>query len=259
MNKWKYALRIGIAELISLISIYYVISFTRKVPASYSVFTLLGGALFNSKSSILTLLFALLPTFLLSFFLVSYIEDDYSNCCVYIFTRTTSRFSWFVKKAIGLLGWIFTFYLLEYFLLFIFVKVNVITVDFEATIILSLSTLPFNVLSLFMLLLPINLLAVKVGTVISYLIGISTYLLLLIAGIFSSSEISSLLPVSQGMYAWHQTPFVLQQNYMQITPLPNFNVCFSLIYMIIAITVEIVIGIFLINKMDLLTVPEGEN
>ncbi len=259
MNNRKYASRISVIELISLLPTLYIIGSTKSKPASYSVYALLSGVLLNSKFGIFTMLFALLPTLLLVFCLVEYIQDDYSTCCVYIFTRTESRFKWFAKKAVSLFAWIIIFYLFEFCLLFIAIKANGVTVDFAATLAIFAWTLLFNTLTMFMFLLPMNLFAVKAGSVISYFTGIGIYLLLLCTAMYVSPVISRLLPISQGMYAWHQTPWAAQQNFMNISPLPGFNVWFSLIYLIIVIAIEIIICMFMIKRMDLLSMTEGEN
>lgn len=259
MNRRKYALKIAVAELISLLSAFYTVSSTKTYPASYSVFGLFSGVLVNSKFGILTLLFVLFPTLLLYFCLVEYMQDDYAICCVYIFTRSANRAKWFIKKAAGLFCWIIIFYSAEFLLLLFVAALSGSVIDFPAAVSVFLWTLLFNTLAAFMLLLPMNLLALKAGTVISYFVGIFVYLFLLVTAMYGSAALSRWLPASQGMYAWHQTLFTEIQSKFDVGPLLGFNVWFSVAYMLIVVAAEMIIGVVIIKRMDLLSVPEGEN
>lgn len=222
-------------------------------------FNSLGGGIFNKDFSIMGVIFLEFPLLMLCFFAAGFMLEDYSASCIYVFTRSKSPARWLVKKVWQLFLLDFCFYLLLFAALYVslpFRKMRILPATFpQSAVILLLS-----VLCTYMILLPINLLALRLGTVKAYLIGIAAYVFLLAAGIYSPPAVSKWLPVSQGFYAWHTPLWFAKGSKLksQIT-LPGFRLEYSILYIIIVILIEIIVGLYILTKSDLLTAPEGEN
>lgn len=257
MNNRRTAVRVVLAAALSCVIVLYL-CFSLPMSTSDSILNALGGAMLSRKMNARSLIISLFPIFILCFLLADYLQSDFAACCVYIFTRARSRFGYTAKRIPALLGWISIFYLL----LFIVVLFSLPARGFALTASLvreSLLVLTFDVLSAFMLLLPLNLLAVKLGSVRAFLICFGLYLGFLLTGIFSPPAVSMTLPFSQGNYAWHQPMWFASSPKESVCAIPGFSLAYSLVYMTVTIWIEIFISVLAINRLDLLSMPEGEN
>jgi hypothetical protein len=257
MSSRKYLRRIFIAAAISSIVVIYF-SYSHQLTASDTFLYAFGGALLGKGMDSVGMIYFILPVFILCFFVTEYIQSDFVVSCVYVLTRSGSRLDWIFKKVLGLLIWIAVYYLIVFAAIFATLACRGIQLTFTLAAEVAMVML-FELLSSFMLLLPANLVAVRLGAVKAFLICVGGYLALLLAGIYTSSAISILLPFSQGLYAWHQPLWFAKAPEEAGRIITGFSPIYSIAYMTVAIIFEIITGVFLMNRMDLLSVPEGEN
>lgn len=263
MNNRKYIIRVLFSVAISLLVAFSVITYSggpTKGESSTDILLLaFGGALLNKQNTIANILLGILPTFAITYFFATYIVDDFSSYCIYIFTRSESRLRWIMKKIAGLFLNIILFYIINFIATFFLLSANGFSSHLDINSSLCGLLLILNTLSVFMLLFPMNLLAIKRGAVQSFIICISFYLILIITGIYSMPALSTCLPFSQGNYAWHQPLWISKVPNGEACVIKNFSLSFSLCYLLIVNAIEIFIGILIIKNKDLLIGSEGEN
>lgn len=254
----KFTLLMLIAAVVSsTVEIFFTVSW--HINGAEVFFDCFGGAQLSKSLEILALIYFLLPTLLLCFVTAGFMQEDYSTCCIYVFTRSENPTRWLLRKALRLFAQDLCFYLLLFAAVLVSLPIRGMTVT--PTLILQASAILFlSALCAFMILLPINLMALRLGTVKAYLIGIAAYVFFLMVGIYSPIGVSKWLPVSQGLYAWHTPLWFMSGSELksQIT-LPGFRLEYSILYIIIVILIEIIVGAYILTKSDLLTAPEGEN
>lgn len=259
MNRHKYIFRVFIAAAIAMITVLYTLEFSEKPTMGLVLANAYGGGLLDKKNTVISLMASILPVFTLCFFMSNYIADNFASGCIYIFTRSRSRVKWIAEKTVNLFLFTAAFYVICLsFALVITVcwgiKINPLSaLGFYVVILL------FDTLSTFMIILPLNLLSIRVSSVISFLICMGTWLLFLVVGIFASPRLSVLLPFSQGNYVWHQ-PLWLSQTVKGLNcSIEGFSLTYSLLYMVAIVVIEVCASALIMNKMDLLGGPEGEN
>jgi len=263
MNKRKYFRRTLFAIVLSsIVEIYFSYTWraipAQKLNASDAILYAFGGALLGKGIAFNFIIYYLFPILILCFFLTDYVQSDFTVSCVYIFTRSKSRCQWILKKISGLLWWVTGYYV------FVLAAIMISYVCRgeempKALVAEVIMVMIFDILSTFMILLPMNLFAVRMGTVKSFLICFGGYAVLLLTGLYSPPVISKLLPFSQGNYAWHQPLWFAQAPMKSDCTIAGFSIIYSIVYMFIAILVEISFGVLFMKRIDLLSVPEGEN
>lgn len=204
MNMPRYAPRALGAGLLVLFPLFSMLPFLKARSAADGVLALLGGGLAGPGSDFLRLLLTLFPTLLLFYLLIDFMQVDFAADCAYVFTRSGRRSRWLASKAAGLLAWIVVFVIWEYLLLLALDLTNGIPAAFPGTARVFLCALLLDALSSFLFLFPMCLAAIRLGTVIPYVLGITLYALLL--GAILAPQTARWLPVAQGFLAWHDTP-----------------------------------------------------
>ncbi|HBI05422.1 MAG TPA: hypothetical protein DDY49_15510 [Paenibacillaceae bacterium] len=204
------------------------------------------------------LLFWLLPMVFLLYFLGDDMASDFGRNAVYIFTRTHQRKIWFLAKSLSLFFYIFLYYFVQFFVLWIIASVyGLHLVNSEEGIFVILSMLILLILQSFIVLLMINLLALRTTQIIAYTIVFAGY----IASLFFSNFLYEIqwcigiikwLPFTQGIFSWHNgipssvIAFIVTDFHLQ-----NFSVLFSIIYQVVITTLLIILGTHKIEDMDI--------
>jgi hypothetical protein len=243
------------AAIAALCTLVILLGFTRS--ASEMLLITFGGGLINRNGTMLGITMGIFPAFIASFFFADYLARDFSNACVYIFTRSKSRLGWVLKKIAWLFLYTGLYWLID--ILFGFLALAITHKPLPAALLPeAIMLLLFNTLAAFMLLLPVNLLAVRFGTVKAFVPCFGVYAMLVIAGVYAPPSVSRWLPFSQGFYAWHDPLwFARPPKFVQCT-VRGLSPAFSLIYMAAAILIEIGVAVAYMQRIELLDSKEGE-
>jgi hypothetical protein len=227
----------------------------------------LGGGAFatdGSAPSIIAVLSCAAPTFVFCYLFSDFLSEDLGRAGVYIFTRTAKRGAWLRTRLLQLGGFVCA-YALFYCLLagiLLFFSEAVSNVIPGATALQSwqlaldflLPAMGVNTLMLLALLIPICVFAIPLNPLACFMVIMAPYFasLLLCASALHgmAATLVSLLPTTQGVFAWHDTPFtrmMLNQGVIE-----GFSLAYSSGYLLVLLALETAISAAYIKRIELL-------
>lgn len=207
---------------------------------------------------ILPVIMKLLPQIVLVYILGSYIYDDLRKTGIYIFTRTDGKRKWLLSKISYLFRYVVIFYSIQYMILFFigkFFSYNISSYEIKSL----LQIFMLVILESFLFILCVNILSLFIGNSQSVLIllcfNIGNILLL---GFFyefflEKIDIAKALPFIQGIYSLHTDSVNFFEAYnIEVHKFSNFNIITSIIYLLILIIIISILGIYRIEKQDII-------
>lgn len=194
----------------------------------------------------------LVPQIVLVFILADYMLKDLTICSVYVFTRTNKRKQWFFRKAFELFLFAFLFYLFQFMTLFSIGQVAKLAVfDIFGLINLMANELILLVLISFIYIFTVNILSLKIGIKYSFLTIILIIALSPLLA-FANTNMLKYIPISNFMLIWHDSENLLPYRDLIGDYIPNFTITFSISYALILILLLIIIGIKMIESLEIM-------
>ena len=247
--------RLGIALLISLVPVVLLIQRTQEMSIGDILAVLFGGALLEQKISVFFFFVCLAPHIFLFGALSNYFQHDFSICCCYVFTRNASRKKWLMKRIFSLILLIGLYYVV---LIGAAIGISVlygVNVCWNISFICFLLLLMMlNTLSDALFLLPISLLAIRCTPNLSFLAGCMIYLFVnvLMRSLIVHQQLllAGLLPTAQPLLFLHKPLRLIElQQSGQALQIPY---AFSIGYLLLLLFAEAVLGLRMIQHMDLI-------
>jgi hypothetical protein len=232
--------------------------------ASYTILQVLGGGIFAASGfglSIFALVFCSIPPFVFCYLFADFFYIDFERTAAYIFSRTEKRGKWLAIKLVHLSVYVFAYSLLTAvisFCLISFSNGHNYSASFASESVnifeFLVPMVTLNALSLLILLIPINILAVRYNLIFCFVTVMAIYLISLVYSASVSADISSLLiqllPTTQGVFVWHDTE--VTQTLFGQDVISGYSLLQSYLYLFVVIIAWSLLSLFVIKRMDLL-------
>ncbi|OXM16589.1 DUF2705 family protein [Paenibacillus herberti] len=205
----------------------------------------------SNVQNVIPVLIWMLPLLVLNFILGDYIDKQLNQHAVYIFTRTEKRKEWLTAQAISLFSYVIYFHILLQVFLVTFGYVSgfraLSPITMWGNVVLGMITFFLsNILAVFI----INLLSLRMNTVPSaaFIIAYQSVVLYL-SGIMlknssSSYDLIKWFPLTQGVQGWDGYAE------MRVSEFSLEGSLFALVYLVTALLIVYLIGLFVIQKRD---------
>lgn len=259
----KQALRLAFVFALSVICLLMAAPLSERVSAEGYVLFVQGGALYSPDAYPPSLILGTLPVLVLCYLFADFLAEDIDRAATYVFTRTRRRSQWLARK-IGLLclGVLVFYALLLLALIGVFMFVNGgdgSPGQLSRVFLLFAPLVALNTLSSCAALIAIDLLAMRIGSLRSFLVIVFVRLLSIFACIPLTGEARAIavriLPAAQGVFAWHDVSAFQGTHVAAVlagASVPGFSLAYSYGYLVVLIALEAAIGLWMMQRADLL-------
>lgn len=216
----------------------------------------LGGINIISNPPFSTLLLYTIPYILTIYIYSDFMRNDFIISYTYIFPRMGEKGRWLRNTSLCMLGSISALFLiLEMTAMFTGTVFGLSAVDMDVDIVkMLLSILLLNCTTMYCVILFQNILSLRLGSPISFLLTTVIYIISLYIPFFVP-ELSSiwrlLLPVNQ-MFILHSNRMIINTTVGLLgNPIDNFPIWFSLFFLILLAALIYVVSKHMLNNSDL--------
>ncbi|MGE6631660.1 DUF2705 family protein [Bacillus sp. NPDC077027] len=203
---------------------------------------------------IVPLLAWLLPQFLFISILGNHISKELEKSAVYIFTRSSKRYNWLIKRYSELFIYIILCYIIFFVAIILFGCVMHLNFNFNDFYVLLLVFI-IQVVSTFCVVLIINSINLYLKITFSYIVFFSVYLFqtLFIGMNLSNKSIMMTLPFPRTIIGWQNNDIIrdiqMENNFFYIKEL---NLSSSILYFFILSLIIIFTNIILFKRRDII-------
>lgn len=262
MRKYKDVLLcLGISLFFSCIQIVYYLpvlinSSDASLQASF-YYNYLFPSFLPEVRFLFQILLSLLPIFVLLYFFIPVMLDDFCCSGVYIFTRQNSRIKWIMKIVVkmALLSFLYSIMhiVVIYLGLLLWAQSSVAISDGLRSIAIYVV---FNSIFIFLVLTVSNTLAIRFGSHISFAISLVALMGFIVAAFSTYPFINSSLiclwvfklnPLSNAVIPWH----LPARGYISVITISGFDLKFSTVYYIILMTIMFISILIYIKRTDI--------
>ncbi len=226
----------------------------------------LGGGIYATSGSVPSpfgMLVVGIPPLIFCYLFSDYVKEGLSHAGSSIFTRTARRSTWFRKRIIHLAGFVCIYSLFGTLLSTLvqfamsdgnaFLLLNPSTQNFWAILEFLVVATILNALMLLTLLIPINILSLHADAVVCFIAVMAMYFssLLICAALphDATALLVPLLPTTQGVFAWHDTPLAHAMSGQGI--IEGFSLLHSSVYLFVLVGLEVALAMTLAKRFEL--------
>lgn len=248
-----------------LVSLFYffmnqkVVALSADNSLEYLFLFSYGHVDLQGVQDLIPVFFWIAPQLILLYFLGNYISVHLEQNAVYIFTRTHQRSTWLLAKVFTLCLYVLIYYFIQFITLWIVAssfgfQMN----DPQGGIPLILEEFTLLVLLNILILLMVNILSLKISSLLAYTIVTGGNIASLFFSYFLNEYqvgvgLIKWFPFTQGILSWHsQIPSSLTRHLPNLFYLQDFSILFSTLYLVISSAILLVIGVKMLEKMDLI-------
>ncbi|MDR3136860.1 MAG: hypothetical protein LBU07_05575 [Coriobacteriales bacterium] len=223
----------------------------------------LGGGVFATDGSVpsaFAILLCVTPTFIFCYLFSDYLRNSLEHAGAYVFTRTIKRGNWLRIRLIQLGGFVcaYSFSGGVFVGALLFLQKGMLgdaTVQgWQVVFNFFLPAVTLNMLMLLALLIPVNILALRLHPLAGFITVMAFYFASLLLCASAPHSITAnwapLLPTTQGVFAWHDTVFT--QIMFSPGVIEGFSLGQSYAYLLVLVAFEIVFSVVSIKRIELL-------